>query len=71
MIEEVNSTRAGYLRIRWTSEVEVAYQIQSKASLEDSGWTNLDVLFVGTSDRAVVEVPISSSAAFYRVVEAD
>jgi len=63
--------RPGHLRLRWQSEVSKAYQVQFKESLTAPLWTNLDFVVVGTTTNAAVDVPITGTGKFFRVVEAD
>ena len=63
--------RAGFLRLSWLSETGKAYQVQSKASLDAFGWTNLNFAVPATSTNTLLDLPMSGATQFFRVVAAD
>jgi hypothetical protein len=63
--------RAGYLRLNWQTETGKTYQIQSKDNLLLPFWTNLDFVIVATATNAMTDIPMTSGAKFYRIVEAN
>jgi len=63
--------RPSYIRLRWISEVNKAYQVQSKSEIGVPGWTNLDITIVATSTNCVVDIPIVGARRFFRVVETE
>ena len=63
--------RAGYLRLNWQTETGKTYQIQSKENLLLPFWTNLDFIIVATATNAMTDIPMTSEATFYRIVEAN
>ncbi len=63
--------RAGFLRLSWLSEIGKAYQVQSKASLDAPGWTNLNFAVPATSTNTLLDLPMTGATQFFRVVEAD
>ena len=63
--------RAGYLRLKWSSEVGKAYQVQTKARMDALTWTNLDFVLPATASETMVDVPMIGGAGFFRVIEAD
>jgi hypothetical protein len=63
--------RPGYLRLKWASEIGTAYQVQSKAQLEECFWNNRPFIVSATATNTIVEVPLNGSAQFFRVVDVD
>ena len=63
--------RPGYLRLNWQTEIGKTYQVQSKENLVAPFWTNLDFIIVATATNAMTDIPITSEAKFYRIVEAN
>jgi len=63
--------RAGYLRLKWSSEVGKAYQVQAKTRLDALRWTDLDFVIPATSSETMVDLPMEGAAQFFRVIEAD
>jgi hypothetical protein len=63
--------RPGFLRLRWASEIEVAYRIQAKNAFENRYWTNLEFVVTATATNMVIDVPLSGDSRFFRVVKAD
>ncbi len=63
--------RAGYLRLKWSSEVGKSYQVQAKTRLDAVRWTDLDFLIPATSTETMVDLPMEGAAQFFRVIEAD
>ena len=63
--------RPGYLRLKWSSEVGKAYQVQSKTRLDALRWTDLGFVLPATSTETMVDLPMDGSAQFFRVIEAD
>jgi len=63
--------RAGYLRLNWQTETGKTYQIQSTENLLLPFWTNLDFIIVATATNAMTDIPMTSGAKFYRIVEAN
>jgi hypothetical protein len=63
--------RAGYLRLKWPSEVGKAYQVQTKTRMDALRWTNLDFVIPATSTETMVDLPMIGAFQFFRVIEAD
>ena len=63
--------RAGYLRLKWPSQVGKAYQVQAKTRMDALTWTNLGFVIPATATDTMVDVPMIGRAQFFRVVEAD
>jgi hypothetical protein len=63
--------RAGYLRLKWPSQVGRAYQVQVKERLDAFAWRNLNFVIPATATNSLVDLPMSGAAEFFRVVEAD
>ena len=63
--------RAGYLRLNWLTETGKTYQIQSKENLLLPFWTNLDFIIVATTTNAMADIPMTSAAKFYQIIEAN
>jgi hypothetical protein len=63
--------RPGYLRLKWSSEVGKAYQVQTKTRLDVLRWTDLAFVIPATSSETMVDLPMESAAQFFRVIEAD
>ena len=63
--------RSGHIRLRWQPEIGKTYQIQFKDNLLEPVWDNLDFAVVGTTTNAAVDIPITGTTKFFRVVEAD
>lgn len=63
--------RAGYLRLKWPSDVGKAYQVQAKTRLDALTWTDLDFVIPATSSETMVDLPMGGAAQFFRVIEAD
>ncbi|MDP2897071.1 MAG: hypothetical protein Q8Q12_11020 [bacterium] len=63
--------RPGYLRLKWSSGVSKAYQVQSKTRLDALRWTDLDFVIPATSSETMVDLPMEGAAQFLRVIEAD
>ena len=63
--------RPGYLRIVAETEYGKAYQVQVKESLMNFSWSNLSFALPASGSSILVDLPITESRAFYRVVEAD
>jgi len=63
--------RAGYLRLKWPSEVGTAYQVQAKTRMDAFTWTNLGFVIPATATETMVDLPMEGAAQFFRVIEAD
>lgn len=63
--------RPGYLRLRWLSDVDVAYQVQAKVQLDEPVWTNLEFTILATSTNTIADIPVVGARRFFRIVEAD
>jgi len=63
--------RSGYLRLRWSSEVSKAYQVQAKSHLDALRWTDLDFVIPATSIETMVDLPMEGASQFFQVIEAD
>ncbi len=63
--------RQGYVRLNWQTEIGKTYQIQSKEDLSLPAWRNLDFMIVATATNAMTDIPMTSGATFYRIVEAN
>jgi len=63
--------RAGYLRLKWPTEVGKAYQVQTKTRMDALRWTNLSFVIPATATETMVDLPMQGTAQFFRVVEAD
>jgi len=61
----------GQLRLKWRSEIGRAYQVQAKEKLTAPLWTNLEFVVVGTTTNAAVDIPMTGTSRFFRVVETD
>jgi len=63
--------RAGYLRLKWPSEVGKAYQVQARTRMDALTWTSLSFVIPATATETMVDVPMIGAAGFFRVIEAD
>ncbi len=63
--------RARYLRLKWSSELGKAYQVQTKTRLDALTWTNLSFVIPATATETIVDLPMEGPAQFFRVIEAD
>jgi len=63
--------RPGYLRLKAATEAGKAYQVQTKGDLSASLWTNLSFVIPAATTNILVDLPITSAAQYFRVVEAD
>jgi hypothetical protein len=63
--------RAGYLRLKWASEIETSYQVQAKDRVEACVWTNLPFVIPAAATNTMVELPLSGAAQFFRVLRID
>jgi hypothetical protein len=62
--------RAGFLRLRWGSQPDTAYQVQARGAL-DLPWENLGFQLIASSTNTAVDLPMTSAQSFYRVFEPD
>ena len=59
----------GNIALSWSAFTNVSYQIQSRADLAQSGWTNVGSPFLATSNLVQVSLPIGNTPTqLYRVV---
>ena len=63
--------RAGYLRLKWASEVGKAYQVQARTRMDALRWTNLGFVLPATATETMVDLPMEGAAQFFRVIEGD
>lgn len=63
--------RPGYLRLNAATEIGKAYQVQVKGHLDAWPWTNLPFVIPATTANTMLDLPMSGTAQFFRVVEAD
>jgi surface-anchored protein len=58
----------GALRLRWLSETNTAYQIQTTANLAGAAWVDLGNPITGTGDWLSETVSPSENSRFYRIL---
>jgi hypothetical protein len=63
--------RPGHLRLKWSSRIGTAYQIETRPRLDTNAWASAGFIITATGTTTVVDVPTSGEMAFFRVVEAD
>lgn len=63
--------RPGYVRLRAATEIGKAYQVQVKGHLDAFPWSNLSFVIPAATTNMMVDLPMTVSAQFFRVVEAD
>ena len=56
------------LRLSWQSQIDQPYQVQFKDRIDAADWTNLDFTVIATATTSAVDVPITDSTRFYRVI---
>jgi hypothetical protein len=59
--------RPGHLRLHWESEPGTAYRVQHTSEI-NGPWVDLGFVVVASSTNCIVEVPMSNTAGFYRMV---
>ena len=59
----------GNIALSWSALMNASYQVQSRADLAQSAWTNVGSQFMATSNLVQVSLPIGNAPTrFYRVV---
>jgi hypothetical protein len=62
--------RPSYLQLKWSSVIGTPYQVQVKPQVDACVWTNLPFVIIATATNTIIDVPLSQSAQFFRVVDA-
>jgi hypothetical protein len=58
-----------YLRLDWYSTASATYQVQYKEQISATTWSNMDFTITANTTNTTVNLPITSSACFYRVIQ--
>ena len=70
-ITVATSPRAGNLRLHWETVTNRAYRIQVNHTLNSSDWQNLEPVLIATGPILAIDVPLTGTNQFYRIVRAD
>lgn len=63
--------RADHLRVHFISEPGRSYAVQFKPELAARGWETLGGLWIAGASQTALDLPLSGTLGFYRVIEAD
>jgi hypothetical protein len=70
-VQPLGLGRRGYLRARVTTQPGWSYAVQHRATLGEAAWDDFGYIFIAPLTEAVLDLPVTGTQGFFRVVEAE